>query len=141
MPSLYRLFREKEQAVLAFIPAIPGLCRSCSCCELSFKKAAELFLPNFYLKLCGAAKIFFGICNPPAFFTNEFCILNPTFIIVEAVFQVSHIDQIAQMFIMHGVWHLRLIHIYPLFCFIHIEQGLITCPFINIDTISIRALQ
>jgi hypothetical protein len=104
-------------------------------------EVGTLYNTNPSLDFCGPAKIFFGVRNPPAFSANEFCVCYQFLIIFKAVFKVPHIYQIAQMFIMHGVWHIGLFHIYPLFCFTLIELGISTCPFTNIDTISIRTLQ
>jgi len=64
------------------------------------------------LDLCGPAKIFLGIRNPPAVLANEFWLFYQFLVIFEAVFEIPHIDQVAQMFVMHGVWHLGLIHIH-----------------------------
>jgi hypothetical protein len=130
-----RLLAVRFLQTAAGLSSIPGMVVR-SCCE-----AGALCNTKPLLDFCGPAKIFFGVRNPPAFPANEFCVFYQFLIIFKAVFKVPHIYQIAQMVIMHGVWHAGLFHIYPLSCFILIEQGTITCPFTDIDTISIRTLQ
>jgi hypothetical protein len=67
------------------------------------------------LELFGTAKILIGIRAPTAFLAYEFCILYKLFVILKAIVEVSHIYQIAKMFIMHGVRQLGLIHISPFY--------------------------
>jgi hypothetical protein len=75
------------------------------------------------LDLYGPTKAFIGICAPPASLAYELGILYQLFVIVQAVLDIAHIYQIAQMFIMHRTRHLGFLHFYPSFLFLRIEKA------------------
>lgn len=92
------------------------------------------------LQLVGFAKKVGGISDPSAILTYEFRIFHTLFIIFEITFDITHIDQIAQVFIMHGMRHLGFTHIILLLCSMAWNGE---CPsfLTDIDTSTVCALQ